>query len=195
MNRKGRDCLFFRENRQLIRSGIEVSSSKYLYEVFFPQSTEQIHTSSFSQSYNKCHLKQIPIFKIEAVSCLHCFCLDIRVQMKTRPSSVQLFSHVAYLQGNGIYKVIKSYFLVLPTDHKFYMIFMAFQSLMMQEEILQGLNRIHIFKSVVLWSFLERRGCSLFPGCFLKPRILYVSLFITLRLFLAGSLDSVWGQS
>lgn len=104
--------------------------------------------------------------------------------MKTRPSSVQLFSHVAYLQGNGIYKVIKSYFLVLPTDHKFYMIFMAFQSLMMQEEILQGLNRIRIFKSVVLWSFLERRGCSLFPGCFLKPRILYVSLFITLRLFL-----------
>lgn len=97
---------------------------------------------------------------------------------------------MTYLQGNGICKVVKSYSLVLPTDHKFYMIFVAFQSLMMQEELLQGLNGIHIFKSVVLWSFLERKGCNLFPGCFLKPRILYISLFITLRIFLQG----VWIQ-
>lgn len=64
--------------------------------------------------------------------------------MKTRPFSVQLFSHMIYLHGNGIYKVVKSYYLVLPTDRRFYMSFVVFQSLMMQEEILQGLNGIHI---------------------------------------------------
>lgn len=84
------------------------------------------------------------MFKIEAVSSLYCFWLDLRVQMKTRPSSVQLFSHMTYLQRNGISKVVKCYSLVLPADYKFYMSFVAVQSLMMQEEILQGLNGIHI---------------------------------------------------
>lgn len=81
---------------------------------------------------------------------------------ETRPSPVQLFSYMTYLQGNRICKVVKSYSLVLPRGHKFYMSFMAFQSLMMQEEVLQGLSGIHIFKSVMLWSFPEEKDATCF---------------------------------
>lgn len=47
-------------------------------------------------------------------------------------------------------------------DHEFFMRFVALQSLLMQEEILQGLNGIRIFKSVMLWSFLEEKDVICF---------------------------------